>query len=177
VLDTREYDTMDIEEQSLYHLLKTHRRYDTRAILQVQDSLGNIVTCSQDLSNIFLKHLRHKFGPIDIDGDSIHRLQDHTRPLCLTTIECLEQPITLEEVIAAIRSRAGRKTPGFDGICLEFYSANWETVHTDLLKLLNQISLHKNTTPCRNRDPNMPPEDGRRNTPNWYRRISLLNTD
>jgi hypothetical protein len=54
----------------------------------------------------------------------------------------------LREVIAAIRSGAECKTPGFDGICLEFYSANWEMVHMGLLELLNQISLHKNTTPA-----------------------------
>jgi hypothetical protein len=44
MLDTSDYDKMDDEEPSLYHLLKTLRRRDTTAILQVQDSLGNIIT-------------------------------------------------------------------------------------------------------------------------------------
>ena len=37
MLDTSEYGRMYGEEPSLYHLLKTHRRRDTQAILQVQD--------------------------------------------------------------------------------------------------------------------------------------------
>jgi hypothetical protein len=42
LLDTSDYGKMDDDEPSLYNLLKTLRRRDTRAILQVQDSLGNI---------------------------------------------------------------------------------------------------------------------------------------
>jgi hypothetical protein len=57
LLDTSEYDRMDDEEPPLYHL-KTLRRRDTRAIPQVQDSLGNITTRPQDISNFFLKYLR-----------------------------------------------------------------------------------------------------------------------
>jgi hypothetical protein len=110
MLDTSDYDKMDDEEPSLYHLLKTLRRRDTRAILQFQDSLGNIITCPQDISNIFLQHLRQKFRPIDINGTSFHRLQGLVQQQCPSAAECLEQPITLDEVTAAIRSGARQNT-------------------------------------------------------------------
>ena len=70
MLDTKEYDRMDDEEPSLYHLLKTPRRRDTRAIQQVQDSFGNIATLPKDVSSIFLNYLHQNFGPIDTDIDS-----------------------------------------------------------------------------------------------------------
>jgi hypothetical protein len=105
---------------------------------------------TRHLPSHLLKYLRKKFGPIDIDVDSFHRLQGFVQQLCPTTAECLEQHITLEEVIAAIKSGAWHKTPWSDGICLEFYSANWETVHMDLLELLNQMFLHRNVNPGRN---------------------------
>jgi hypothetical protein len=57
LLYTSDYDMMDDEEPSLYHLLKTLRRRDAREIMQVQDSLGNIITRLKDISNIFLQHI------------------------------------------------------------------------------------------------------------------------
>ena len=59
----------------------------------------------------------------------------------------MERPITVEEVITAIRSGAKRKSPGIDGICHEFYTANWETVHLDFLELFNHMFLSNNITP------------------------------
>jgi hypothetical protein len=176
LLDTSESDRVEDEEPSLYDLKKL-RRHGTLAILRVQDSLGNIVTRLQDISKIFLKYLLKKFGPIDIDGDCFHRLQGHVQQLCPTTAKCLEQPIILEEVIAAIRSRARHKTPGSDSICLELYSGNWETVHMDL-KLLNQMFLHKNITDRQKHGVLIClPKSGGDNTSNGYRPMSLLNTD
>jgi hypothetical protein len=98
LLDTSDYDRMDDEEPSLYHLLETLRRRDTRAILQVQDSLENIITRPHDISSIFLQHLRKKLGHNYIDGNSFNRLQDLVQQQCPSTAECVEQPITLDEV-------------------------------------------------------------------------------
>jgi hypothetical protein len=54
LLDTSDHDRMDEEEPSLFHLLKTLRRRNTRAIQRVQDSKGNIANGPQDVANIFL---------------------------------------------------------------------------------------------------------------------------
>jgi hypothetical protein len=85
-------------------------------------------------------------GPLT-DGNSFHRLQGLVQQQCPSAAECLEQPITLDEVTAAIKSGPQNKTPGLDGICFEFYSANWETVHMNLLELLNNMFLQSNITP------------------------------
>jgi hypothetical protein len=98
---------------------------------------------------VFLNYLRQKFEPIDIDRYILSSLLAYIQPTDTTSAESLEQPITLEEVTTAIRSGAKHKTPGIDGICLEFYSANWETVHQDLLELLNQTFLNNAITPSR----------------------------
>jgi hypothetical protein len=44
ILDTSEHDRMDEEEPPLFHLLKTQRRRNMRAIQRIQNSKGNIVT-------------------------------------------------------------------------------------------------------------------------------------
>jgi hypothetical protein len=59
----------------------------------------------------------------------------------------LEHQITSEELLSALRSGARNKAPGIDGICLEFYTANWDSIHPELLELLNQMFLHKKITP------------------------------
>jgi len=61
--------------------------------------------------------------------------------------DLLEQPITTEELLSALRSGAKRKTPGIDGFSLEFYIANWDTIKHDLLVLINRVFLHKKITP------------------------------
>jgi hypothetical protein len=59
----------------------------------------------------------------------------------------LEHPITSEELLSALRAGAWHKAPGIDGFGLEFYTANWEMIHPDLLELLNHMFLHKKSTP------------------------------
>jgi mannosylglycoprotein endo-beta-mannosidase len=55
----------------------------------------------------------------------------------------LEQPITYYEFLSALRSGARHKSPGIDGLSLEFYTSNWETIHSGLLLLLKHMFLHK----------------------------------
>jgi hypothetical protein len=62
----------------------------------------------------------------------------------------LERPITAEELLAALKKGAKNKASGIYGICLEFYTENWEPIWPDLLELLNQMFLHKKITPTKN---------------------------
>jgi hypothetical protein len=65
-------------------------------------------------------------------------------PLCQTAYaQQLQQPITNDELLAALRVGARRKSPGIDGMSLEFYTANWETIRSELLLLLNHMFLDK----------------------------------
>jgi hypothetical protein len=82
MLDTSEHSRMD-EEPSLFHLIKTLRRRNTRAIQHIQDSHRRIETRPQEVTNIFLNHLRKKFRPIDR-----LRLSPHTAGPYTTTRSC-----------------------------------------------------------------------------------------
>ena len=67
--------------------------------------------------------------------------------------------------------------PGIDGFSLEFYTANWETINTDFLELLNQMFLHRKVTPQQKNSIIVclpkPNDDW---TPDGYRPISLFTT-
>ena len=55
-------------------------------------------------------------------------MQTFLHPVCPTTYaKTLEQPITNDELRTALRAGACRKSPGIDGLSLEFYTANWDT--------------------------------------------------
>jgi hypothetical protein len=75
ILDMSDKDMMEDEEPTLYHLIKTKRLRDTRAILRVQDSIRNIIKSPQDIPNVFLQHLLQKFRTVDIDTNSFQRTQ------------------------------------------------------------------------------------------------------
>ena len=161
------------------HIFKILRRRETRAIRQVQDLKGNIITRTRDVIDTVVTHLSQKYGPIDADSTSVTILQSVIRPVCQTkNADQLQEPVTSEEILTALRAGTRHKTPGFDGISLEFYTANWETIHTELHELLNQRFLHKNITPqqkygviiC------LPKSNGDQ-TPDHYRPIFLLNTE
>ena len=69
-------------------------------------------TSPKDVSNIFLNYLRQKFGPIDIDSDSLHLLQAHVQQLYPASPECLEQPVTLERSLERSGPAQGTKNRG-----------------------------------------------------------------
>jgi hypothetical protein len=56
------------------------------------------------------------------------------RPVHPTTYTALlEPPITYDELTADLKAGARHKPPGIDGLSLEFYSANWDTIRSELL--------------------------------------------
>jgi len=64
--------------------------------------------------------------------------------------DLLEQPINSEEILTALCTIARQMSPRIDGICLELYTANLQTIHTDLLQLLNHMIQNKHISSGRN---------------------------
>jgi len=102
-----------------------------------------------------------------------------TIPQTCTTVyaDHLESPITYDEILMALRAGALHKALGIDGLVLEFYTENWDTIKSDLKDLLNRMFLHNQAStqqkhgivvclPKSNGDP----------TPDGYRSITLFTT-
>jgi hypothetical protein len=89
-------------------------------------------------------HLSRKYHPRAVDETAIATLQNFIHPTCQKTYaEHLQKPISNYEQLAALREVTRRKSPGNDGLSLEFYTANWETFRSELLLLLNHVFLDK----------------------------------
>jgi hypothetical protein len=80
----------------------------------------------------YVPHFQTKFQHIPVDTTAIDVIQQAIHLSSTHDAGHLEQPITEEEIHTAPRAGTKHKAPGVDGFCLEFYPANWETLHTDL---------------------------------------------
>jgi hypothetical protein len=90
----------------------------------------------------------------------------------------VEKPITVEELYAALKSGGPNKAPGSDGLSREFYVRMWYIKHEDMLSVMNQMYIHKDSTRRQQHGiiDNIPKDTGDI-TPNGYRPITLMNTD
>jgi len=179
LLDTKEHDLFEGEEPSLFHVLRILRRRENRDIRQVTDEHGNTHSTFRDIAATFVTHLRRKYQPIAVDETALDTLRNFLHPVCQTAYtEQLEQPITNDELLAALRAGARRKSPGIDGLSLEFYTANWETVRSELLLLLNHMFLDKHISQRQKHGILVClPKSTSPRTPEDYRPISLLTTE
>jgi len=169
---------MEDKEPSLYHILKMVEQPEIRVIRQILDMQGNNVCGHLNVFNTFVTHLRRKYQPKKLDQTCVTRLQGVITLTCpMKYADLLEQPMSIQELLSALRSGAKRKTPGIDGVSPEFYIANWNTIKQDLLELMNQRFLHKKFTPQHKHGiiDCMPKSNGDR-TQSTYRPVSILTT-
>ena len=103
---------------------------------------------------------------------------DVHRILTLGWRDFLDTPITEEGLKAAVSKGACNKTPGRDGICLDFLKFNWENIKVVMQAVLNQMYLdgrimeqHKHGFVLRIHKPDFS------TTPADYEIFTWLNTD
>jgi len=144
LLDTKEQDLLEGEEPSLFQVLRILKQRESRNIRQVTDEHGNTLSTFRDIAANFVTQLTHKYQHIPVNETALATLQNFPHPVCqMAHAEQLQQPITNDELLAAWRAGARRKSPGIDGLSLEFYTATWETVRSELLLVLNHMFLDK----------------------------------
>ena len=88
-------------------------------------------------------------------------------------------PITAEELKAAVFKGDCKKSPGRDGIGLEFFKVRWEDIACDMRTPSTQMLREPVTIRASETRSHIlhPPKNARPHTPEDYRPITLLNTD
>ncbi|TKS65192.1 putative 149 kDa protein ORF 2 [Collichthys lucidus] len=90
----------------------------------------------------------------------------------------LERPLEMEELHTALQSMQGQRSPGVDGLTVEFYKTFWSMIAPDVLEVFNE-SLASGSLPlsCRRAVVALLPKKGNlQDIKNW-RPVSLLCTD
>ena len=115
--------------------------------------------------------------PIDPVAQS-HLFEHVTRRLSDAERESCEGLLSLNEMSETLRLFNGNKTPGSDGLTVEFYSAFWSLLGPLLVDMFNVSLAHREL--CDSMKSSVKrlvhKKDDRRNLKNW-RPISLLNVD
>jgi len=90
----------------------------------------------------------------------------------------LERPLSNQELLNALKDMKGGKSPGIDGIPVDFYKEFWSVLGEDLLSVLNE-SLTEGSLPlsCRRAVITLLPKKGSLQEIKNWRPISLLCSD
>ena len=92
--------------------------------------------------------------------------------------EQLTKPINKNEIKQAIYQMENDKSPGIDGIPVEFYKTFYDTLENDLIQLYNNILfIEKSITNTMQKAITLIPKKGDLNKLKYWRPISLLCTD
>ena len=132
MLDTNVHNSLDGEELTLFQVLKMNKWREERTVGQVMDRSGNVTNDHKGILHTFVAHYRDKYSPIDVNGSCVNEMLDAVTPTDTPAYTAnLEQPITRDEIVTALKTGGCNKAPGSDGIGQEFYTAHWDMIHTD----------------------------------------------
>jgi sRNA-binding protein len=76
LLDMAGAEALEVEEMTLHHVMKIHKRKEEKHIHHIRDSQGDEHTSPQDICRGFIQHFQRKYGPIDAKSDDIRVCQD-----------------------------------------------------------------------------------------------------
>jgi exonuclease III len=177
--ELRSPDFIQEERMSLYQMIKRREQRKKRDIVTVHDGDQGEITTATNILRVFSEHIRMKYSPISVDMDCVRQLleNNHGR-IPLEGHNILDMPITQEELKAAVHKGNTNKSPGRDGIALEFFTALWDTMGEVMTDMFNQILRDRTLTErqkqgvivCIPKQPNP-------KTPEDYRPLTLLNVD
>ena len=177
-VELRSPDIFQEERMSLFQLIKRREKRGKREIARVQEREHGWQTSARDIIRVFSEHMREKYSPIQEDEDCVRRMleTDHGS-LPLEGQNMMEIPITTEDLKAVVYKGNINKSPGRDGIALEFYTVLWDQIAGEMGALFNQILHDRQLTERQKQGVVCIPKQASPKIPEDYRPLTLLNTD
>jgi hypothetical protein len=143
LLKTEDRDKITGETPTLHHYTKSRKRRTKLTIIYLLDE-NRIMTMGQkEIIHIFTDHMTRRYNRIMIDERCIQEIIScgmNTIPM--TANSALEEPLTVGELLTAVRRGKAHNSPGQDGICREFYKMTWEIIKHDMLDVMNHMYKH-----------------------------------
>lgn len=126
---------------SKYFLNLEKKKYQDKTFSQLYDGDGNLVTDKKEILEIeksFFQNLYTK--TVSDNNEECERyLQVDTRRIQQTDKELLDSDLTLEELEEALKRMKSNKSPGSDGLSVEFYRKFWTPLKDVFLECINEI--------------------------------------
>ncbi|CAM4659065.1 unnamed protein product [Lepidochelys kempii] len=167
---------MDRGSRFFYALEKTRGAKKHVTCLLAED--GTPLTGPEEMCGRARDFYTRLFSPDPTDPDACEVLWEELPTVSVGDRDRLELPLTLAEFSEALRRMPTNKSPGMDGLTVEFYRAFWDILGPDLVTVWAE-SLQSGVLPlsCRQAVLALLPKKGDlRDLRNW-RPVSLLSTD
>ena len=167
------------EKPTRYFLKLEIKRLKVNSFSSLLNENGKEITDHEGMKNILISFYSNLFGKEELDlqiQDDL--LKNVTKALNSQSSTMCNGYLTLEELTNALNSLPSRKSPGSDGLTLEFYRKFWQILGNELVSVLN-LSYDIGELPSSQRECIIRlfyKKDDKRNLKNW-RPISLLNVD
>ena len=111
-LDNDGQNKMEDEEPFLHHVLKRHKRQESRKINRVYDKDGNIQTTPINILCTFTIFMKKKYDTIQVDSDSVYRmLQRSNKHKPQEANNALFAPITMDQLHKAVKQGKNTEYP------------------------------------------------------------------
>ncbi|CAM2105878.1 unnamed protein product [Caretta caretta] len=167
---------MDCGSRFFYALEKTRGAKKHVTCLLAED--GTPLTDPEEMCGRARDFYTSLFSPDPTDPDACEVLWEELPTVSVGDRDRLELPLTLAEFSEALRRMPTNKSPGMDGLTVEFYRVFWDILGPDLVTVWAE-SLQSGVLPlsCRRAVLALLPKKGDlRDLRNW-RPVSLLSTD
>jgi hypothetical protein len=125
----------------------TREKPKPSAITILRNSHGDIISDQHNLEQICYKYYKNLYSDLgqtpqpDLANDILNLLQPNLTPTMNAT---LGRRLITQELDQAARSMASEKTPGVDGISVEFYTHFWTLIGDEFTKMVN-IAITRGT--------------------------------
>lgn len=173
------------ERPSKFFLNLEKKSYDSKAITEIYDNNDTLITNPEDILQFEKAHFSSQFEPIPLT-DSLNQreleesfLAPSDQPISDLDKQVLNRDISTEEMEEAVRQMKNGKSPGCDGLTVEFYKKFWGLIGKHLLaSFLYSFSTGTLSPDQRRAIISLIPKKGKdkRHIQNW-RPISMLNVD
>ena len=151
LIRSREKTILNEEKPTKYFYLQEKQRQSKQHITELHVTNETKIHIYKDKTNIMhtLHSYYHKhYTKQETDPTNQQQfLETITNPLTEEQRNKLEEPITITEIKHTIQSTESNKTPGHDGIPVEFYDTFHTTLFPILTELANDIYNHQNEQP------------------------------
>ncbi len=124
------------ERNTKYFYGLEKRNYSNQSITQLQREDGKIIEKPEEILNEIFGYFNNQFSfsPTDLNAEECERLFQELPQITKRENKDLGEPITTEECEIAMKQMVEGKSPGEDGIPVEFYKTFWSLIKEDLMR-------------------------------------------
>ena len=127
-------------EKSTYYFHNLERRNGKDKVWdKIIDSDGNLLYGTHNIQNRQVEFYKELYkSQMREDTDKSYFLENVDKTISGSSKQFMESIITKEEISKAIKKMPNNKSPGQDGIPVEFYKVYWNVIADDLLEVIHK---------------------------------------